>query len=239
LLPANPNKPYDMKELIEKIVDDGDFFELQPAFAANIAIGFARMEGSTIGIVANQPMVLAGCLDIDSSRKAARFVRFCDCFNIPIVTFVDVPGFLPGTDQEYGGLIKHGAKLLFAFTEATVPKVTVITRKAYGGAYDVMSSKHLRGDVNFAWPNAEIAVMGAKGAVEIIFREEKNDPAKLAAREAEYKAKFANPFVAGARGYIDDVIQPHETRKRICRSLVMLRDKKVDDPWRKHGNISL
>src|SRR5207344_1941189 len=228
LLPANPNKPYDMKELIEKIVDDGDFFELQPAFAANIAIGFARMEGSTIGIVANQPMVLAGCLDIDSSRKAARFVRFCDCFNIPIVTFVDVPGFLPGTAQEYGGIIKHGAKLLYAYTEATVPKVTVITRKAYGGAYDVMSSKHLRGDVNYAWPTAEIAVMGPKGAVEIIFRADIGDADKIAQRTEEYRAKFATPFVAGARGFIDDVIMPHSTRKRICRSLAMLRGKKVE-----------
>jgi propionyl-CoA carboxylase beta chain len=239
LVPDNPNQPYDMKELIVKIADDGEFFELQPENAKNIVIGFFRMEGHTVGVVANQPLVLAGCLDIKSSIKAARFVRFCDAFNIPVVTFVDVPGFLPGTAQEYGGIIKHGAKLLYAYAECTVPKVTVITRKAYGGAYDVMSSKHLRGDVNFAWPNAEIAVMGAKGAVEIIFREDKNDPAKLAAREAEYKARFANPFVAGARGYIDDVIQPHETRKRICRSLVMLRDKKVDNPWRKHGNIPL
>jgi propionyl-CoA carboxylase beta chain len=239
LVPDNPNTPYDMKELIVKTADDGEFFEIQPENAKNIVIGFCRMEGHTVGVVANQPLVLAGCLDIRSSIKAARFVRFCDAFNIPVVTFVDVPGFLPGTAQEYGGIIKHGAKLLYAYAECTVPKVTVITRKAYGGAYDVMSSKHLRGDVNFAWPNAEIAVMGAKGAVEIIFREDKNDPAKLAAREAEYKARFANPFVAGARGYIDDVIQPHETRKRICRSLVMLRDKKVDNPWRKHGNIPL
>jgi len=239
LVPDNPNKPYDIKELILKVVDDGDFFELQPDYARNIVIGFGRMEGSTIGIVANNPMVLAGCLDIKSSIKAARFVRFCDAFNIPVITFVDVPGFMPGTAQEYGGIIKHGAKLLYAYAECTVPKITVITRKAYGGAYDVMSSKHLRGDVNFAWPNAEIAVMGAKGAVEIIFREDKNDPAKLAAREAEYKARFANPFVAGARGYIDDVIQPHETRKRICRSLAMLRDKKLENPWRKHGNIPL
>jgi propionyl-CoA carboxylase beta chain len=239
LVPDNPNKPYDIKELIVKTVDDGDFFELQPDYAKNIVIGFGRMDGQVVGIVANQPLVLAGCLDIKSSIKGARFVRFCDAFNIPVLTFVDVPGFMPGTAQEYGGIIKHGAKLLYAYAECTVPKITVITRKAYGGAYDVMSSKHLRGDVNFAWPNAEIAVMGAKGAVEIIFREEKNDPAKLAAREAEYKAKFANPFIAGARGYIDDVIQPHETRKRICRSLVMLRDKKVDDPWRKHGNIPL
>ena len=222
LVPDNPNKPYDIKELILKTVDDGDFFELQPEHAKNIVIGFGRMDGAAVGIVANQPLVLAGCLDINSSIKAARFVRFCDAFNIPVITFVDVPGFMPGTAQEYGGIIKHGAKLLFAYAECTVPKITVITRKAYGGAYDVMSSKHLRGDVNFAWPNAEIAVMGAKGAVEIIFRDEKGDPDKLAAREAEYKAKFANPFIAGARGYVDDVIQPHETRKRICRSLAML-----------------
>jgi propionyl-CoA carboxylase beta chain len=239
LVPDNANKPYDMKELIVKVADDGDFFELQPDYAKNIVIGFCRMEGNTVGIVANQPLVLAGCLDIKSSIKAARFVRFCDAFNIPVVTFVDVPGFMPGTSQEYGGIIKHGAKLLYAYAECTVPKITVITRKAYGGAYDVMASKHLRGDVNFAWPNAEIAVMGAKGAVEIIFREEKGDPVKIAAREAEYKAKFANPFIASARGFIDDVIQPHETRKRICRSLVMLRDKKIENPWRKHGNIPL
>ena len=239
LVPANPNQPYDMKELILKTVDDGDFFELQPDYAKNIIIGLARMEGQTVGIVANQPLVLAGCLDIRSSIKAARFVRFCDAFNIPVVTFVDVPGFMPGTAQEYGGIIRHGAKLLYAYAECTVPKITVITRKAYGGAYDVMASKHLRGDVNLAWPNAEIAVMGAKGAVEIIFREDKNDPAKLAAREAEYKAKFANPFVAGARGYVDDVIMPHGTRRRICRSLELLRDKKIEEPWRKHGNIPL
>ena len=239
LVPLNANQAYDMKELILKTVDDGDFFELQPDYAKNILIGFARMAGQTVGIVANQPLVLAGCLDIKSSIKAARFVRFCDAFSIPVITFVDVPGFMPGTSQEYGGIIKHGAKLLYAYAECTVPKITVITRKAYGGAYDVMSSKHLRGDVNFAWPNAEIAVMGAKGAVEIIFREDKNDPVKLAAREAEYKDRFANPFVAGARGFIDDVIQPSETRKRICRSLVMLKDKKVETPWRKHGNIPL
>ncbi len=239
LVPDNANKPYDMKELIIKVVDDSDFFELQPDYAKNIIIGFGRMDGHPVGIVANQPLVLAGCLDIKSSIKAARFVRFCDAFNIPVVTFVDVPGFMPGTTQEYGGIIKHGAKLLYAYAECTVPKVTVITRKAYGGAYDVMSSKHLRGDVNLAWPSAEIAVMGPKGAVEIIFREEKNDPAKLAQREAEYKEKFANPFVAGARGFIDDVIMPHATRKRICRSLAMLRDKQLDNPWRKHGNIPL
>jgi propionyl-CoA carboxylase beta chain len=239
LVPDSPNKAYDITELILKVVDDGDFFELQPDYAKNIVIGMARMEGRTVGIVANNPLVLAGCLDIKSSIKAARFVRFCDAFSIPVITFVDVPGFMPGTSQEWSGIIKHGAKLLYAYAECTVPKVTVITRKAYGGAYDVMSSKHLRGDVNFAWPNAEIAVMGAKGAVEIIFREDKGDPAKLAAKEAEYKARFANPFVAGARGYIDDVIQPHETRKRICRSLAMLKDKNVENPWRKHGNIPL
>ena len=239
LVPSNANQPYDMKELIIKMVDDGDFFELQPDYAKNIIIGFARMEGSPVGIVANQPLVLAGCLDIKSSIKAARFVRFCDAFNIPVVTLVDVPGFMPGTAQEYGGIIKHGAKLLYAYAECTVPKVTLITRKAYGGAYDVMSSKHLRGDVNFAWPSAEIAVMGPKGAVEIIFREEKNDPEKIAEREAMYKQRFANPFVAGARGFIDDVIMPHETRKRVCRSLAMLKDKQLENPWRKHGNIPL
>jgi len=239
LVPDNPNKPYDMKELIIKVVDDNDFFELQADYAKNIVIGFGRMDGNPVGIVANQPLVLAGCLDIKSAIKAARFVRFCDAFNIPVVTFVDVPGFMPGTAQEYGGIIKHGAKLLYAYAECTVPKVTIITRKAYGGAYDVMSSKHLRGDVNLAWPSAEIAVMGPKGAVEIIFREEKNDPAKLAEREAEYKEKFANPFVAGARGFIDDVIMPHATRKRIARSLAMLKDKQLENPWRKHGNIPL
>ena len=239
LVPPNPNKPYDMKELIVKTVDDAEFFELQPDYAGNIIIGFARMDGNVVGIVANQPLVLAGCLDIKSSIKAARFVRFCDAFNIPVLTFVDVPGFMPGTAQEYGGIIKHGAKLLYAYAECTVPKVTVITRKAYGGAYDVMSSKYLRGDVNLAWPNAEIAVMGAKGAVEIIFRQDKDDPEKLAQREAEYRARFANPFVAGSRGFIDDVIQPHETRLRICRSLAMLKDKKLENPWRKHGNIPL
>ncbi len=239
LVPSSPNKPYDMKELIEKVVDDRDFFEIQPDYARNILIGFARMEGSTIGIVANQPMVLAGCLDIDSARKAARFVRFCDCFNIPIVTFVDVPGFLPGTAQEYGGIIKHGAKLLFAFAEATVPKVTLITRKAYGGAYDVMSSKHLRGDLNFAWPSAEIAVMGPKGAVEIIFRSDLGDVAAIAARTEEYREKFANPFVAASRGFIDDVIPPRGTRRRLCRALAMLRGKQLSNPPKKHDNIPL
>jgi propionyl-CoA carboxylase beta chain len=239
LIPDNPNKPYDIKELIHKVVDEGDFFEIQGAFAPNIVTGFARMEGRTIGVVANQPMFLAGVLDTDASRKAARFVRFCDCFNIPIVTFVDVPGFLPGTDQEYGGLIKHGAKLLFAFTEATVPKVTVITRKAYGGAYDVMSSKHIRGDVNYAWPSAEIAVMGAKGAVEILYRAELGDPAKIKKRIDEYQARFANPFVAAERGYIDEVILPRGTRKRVARALQMLRNKTLENPWKKHDNIPL
>ncbi|MTI11276.1 acyl-CoA carboxylase subunit beta [Curvivirga aplysinae] len=239
LVPENPNKPYDMKELIHKMVDEGDFFEVQPEYAANIICGYARVEGQTVGIVANQPMVLAGCLDIASSIKAARFIRFCDSFNIPILTLVDVPGFLPGTSQEYGGIIKHGAKLLYAYAEATVPKVTLITRKAYGGAYDVMASKHLRGDVNYAWPSAEIAVMGAKGAVEIIFRADRDNPKKIAEKEQEYKDKFANPFVAGSLGFIDDVIRPHNTRPRIARALRMLRTKKLENPWRKHGNIPL
>ena len=239
LVPSNPNKPYDIKELIEKVSDDGDFFEIQPDHAKNIVIGFGRIAGSTVGFVANQPMQMAGVLDINSSRKGARFVRFCDCFNIPIITFVDVPGFLPGTDQEYGGLIKHGAKLLFAYAEATVPKVTLITRKAYGGAYDVMASKHLRGDINFAWPAAEIAVMGAKGAVEIIFRSELGNPEKIEELTAEYGEKFANPFIASQRGYIDDVIMPHNTRRRIARALYMLREKKLENPWKKHGNIPL
>ena len=239
LIPDNPNQPYDMMELIEKVVDEGDFFELQKDFAQNIIIGFARMEGRTVGIVANQPMVLAGVLDADASRKAARFVRFCDAFNIPILTFVDVPGFLPGTAQEYGGLIKHGAKLLFAFAQATVPKVTVITRKAYGGAYDVMSSKHIGADVNYAWPTAEIAVMGAKGAVEILYRRELDDPEKIARRIAEYEERFANPFVAAERGYIDDVIMPRNTRRRLIRALRMLRNKHVETPWKKHDNIPL
>lgn len=239
LIPGNPNQPYDIKELIHKVVDEGDFFEIQDLFAKNIVTGFARMEGRTVGIVANQPMVLAGVLDSDASRKAARFVRFCDCFEIPIITFVDVPGFLPGTAQEYGGLIKHGAKLLFAYSEATVPKITVITRKAYGGAYDVMSSKHIRGDVNYAWPTAEIAVMGAKGAVEILYRSELGDPEKIKARVKDYEDRFANPFVAAERGYIDEVILPHNTRRRICRSLNMLRNKTVENPWKKHDNIPL
>ena len=239
LVPDNPNVPYDIKELITKVADEGDFFEIQDTFAKNIVTGFARMEGRTVGIVANQPMVLAGVLDSDASRKAARFVRFCDCFDIPIVTFVDVPGFLPGTAQEYGGLIKHGAKLLFAYAEATVPKITVITRKAYGGAYDVMSSKHIRGDVNYAWPTAEIAVMGAKGAAEILYRSELGNAEKIAARIADYEKRFANPFVAAERGYIDEVIKPSSTRQRICRALNMLRNKTLENPWKKHDNIPL
>jgi propionyl-CoA carboxylase beta chain len=239
LVPKEPTRSYNMKELILKIVDDTDFFEIQPQHAQNIVVGFARMEGHPVGIVANQPLVLAGCLDIKSSIKAARFVRFCDAFNLPILTFVDVPGFLPGTAQEYGGIIKHGAKLLYAYAEATVPKITLITRKAYGGAYDVMASKHLRGDVNIAWPTAEIAVMGPKGAVEIIFRRDLENAAKIAERTEEYRAKFANPFIAGRRGFIDDVIMPSHTRQRVCRSLAMLREKKLENPWRKHGNIPL
>ena len=239
LIPDNPNKPYDIKEVIYKISDDSEFWEIQPDHAKNIVIGFARMDGHPIGIVANQPMVQAGCLDIKSSIKAARFVRFCDAFSIPIVTFVDVPGFMPGSAQEYGGIIKHGAKLLFAYAEATVPKITIITRKAYGGAYDVMASKHLRGDVNLAWPSAEIAVMGPKGAVEIIFRQDIGDEEKIAQRTEEYRQKFANPYIAASRGFIDDIIAPHSTRKRICRSLAMLRNKKLENPWRKHDNIPL
>ncbi len=239
LVPDNPNQPYDMKELIVKLADEGDFFELKPDYAKNIVTGFARLQGNPVGIVANQPMVLAGCLDINASVKAGRFVRFCDAFNIPIITLVDVPGFMPGTSQEYGGIIRHGAKLLYAYAECTVPKITVITRKAYGGAYDVMASKHLRGDVNFAWPSAEIAVMGPKGAVEIIFREDARDSDKLAERTEEYRQKFANPFVAGRRGYIDDVILPRDTRRRICRSLAMLGEKNISNPWKKHGNIPL
>ncbi|MBM9594162.1 acyl-CoA carboxylase subunit beta [Roseitranquillus sediminis] len=239
LVPANANAPYDMKELIAKTADEGDFYEIQADFAKNIVTGFIRLEGRTVGVVANQPMVLAGCLDIDSSRKAARFVRFCDAFEIPILTFVDVPGFLPGTGQELGGVIKHGAKLLFAYGEATVPKVTVITRKAYGGAYDVMASKHLRGDFNYAWPSAEIAVMGAKGATEILYRSELSDTEKIAERTAEYEANFANPFKAAERGFIDEVIMPHSTRRRVCRAFASLRNKRLSNPWKKHDNIPL
>ncbi len=239
LIPASPNQPYDMKELVTKTVDNGDFFEIQDAHAKNIITGFGRMKGRTVGIVANQPMVLAGVLDSDAGRKGARFVRFCDCFNIPIITFVDVPGFLPGTVQEYGGLIKHGAKLLFAYAEATVPKITVITRKAYGGAYVVMASKHLRGDINYAWPTAEIAVMGPKGATEIIYRSELGNKDKIAARVKDYESRFANPFVAAERGFLDDVIMPHSTRRRIARALDMLRGKDLSNPWKKHDNIPL
>ncbi|MBY5651880.1 acyl-CoA carboxylase subunit beta [Rhizobium leguminosarum] len=239
LVPASSNKPYDIKELIRKVADEGDFFEIQTSFAKNIVCGFGRVEGSTVGFVANQPMVLAGVLDSDASRKAARFVRFCDCFNIPIVTFVDVPGFLPGTAQEYGGLIKHGAKLLFAYAEATVPKLTVITRKAFGGAYDVMASKHLRGDLNYAWPTAQIAVMGARGAVEIIFRKDIADPEKIAAHTKMYENRFLSPFVAAERGYVDEVIMPHSTRRRLARGLKMLRNKDLANPWKKHDNIPL
>ncbi len=239
LLPANPNQPYDMKELITKVVDEGDFFEIQEAYARNIVVGFGRIEGRSVGMIANQPMVLAGVLDSDASRKAARFVRFCDCYSIPLVTFVDVPGFLPGTAQEFGGLIKHGAKLLFAYAEATVPKVTVITRKAYGGAYDVMSSKHIRGDMNYAWPSAEIAVMGPKGAAEILYRAELGDAEKIDRRIKDYQKRFANPFVAAERGYLDEVIAPRDTRKRIARALNMLRNKSLKNPWKKHDNIPL
>ena len=239
LIPDNPNKPYDMGELIRRVVDEGDFFEIQSAYARNIITGFGRIEGRTVGFVANQPLVLAGVLDSDASRKAARFVRYCDAFGIPIVTFVDVPGFLPGTAQEYGGLIKHGAKLLFAYSQATVPLVTVITRKAFGGAYDVMASKHVGADVNYAWPTAQIAVMGAKGAVEIIFRAEIGDEAKIAERTKEYEDRFLSPFVAAERGYIDEVIMPHSTRKRIARALSMLRTKEMEQPWKKHDNIPL
>ncbi|MEN3794099.1 acyl-CoA carboxylase subunit beta [Fulvimarina sp. MAC3] len=239
LVPANANTPYDMREVIEKIADEGDFLEIQKDFAGNILVGFIRMNGQSVGVVANQPMVLAGCLDIDSSRKAARFVRFCDAFNIPILTLVDVPGFLPGVSQEYGGIIKHGAKLLFAYAQATVPKVTVITRKAYGGAYDVMASKHIRADVNYAWPSAQIAVMGAKGASEIIHRKDAGDADKLAAHTKEYEDRFANPFIAAQRGFIDEVIMPHSTRRRVLRALEILKTKDVPEPMRKHDNIPL
>jgi len=239
LIPASATMPYDMHELIRKTVDEGDFFEVQPAHAANIIVGFGRIEGRTIGIVANQPTVLAGCLDIAASKKAGRFVRFCDAFDIPIVTFVDVPGFLPGVSQEHNGIIKNGAKLLFAYAEATVPKITVITRKAYGGAYDVMASKHLRGDLNYAWPTAEIAVMGAKGAVEIIFRSDIGDPEKIAERTKEYEDRFANPFVAASKGFVDEVIMPHSTRRRIALGLRKLRNKQLENPWKKHDNIPL
>jgi propionyl-CoA carboxylase beta chain len=237
LIPASANQPYDMHELVRKVLDEGEFFEIQPAHAANIICGLGRIEGRTVGVVANQPAVLAGVLDINASKKAARFVRFCDAFSIPILTFVDVPGFLPGTAQEHGGIIKHGAKLLFAYAEATVPKITVITRKAYGGAYDVMASKHLRGDLNYAWPTAEIAVMGAKGAVEIIFRGLSAEG--IAEKTREYEERFANPFVAASRGYIDEVIYPHSTRRRIALGLRKLRNKRLENPWKKHDNLPL
>ncbi len=244
LVPENPNRPYDMKDVVTRVVDDGRFLEIQPKFAPNLIVGFARLDGRSVGIVGNQPAVLAGVLDIDASAKGARFVRFCDAFNIPVVTFEDVPGFLPGVDQEHGGIIRHGAKLLYAYCEATVPKITVITRKAYGGAYDVLNSKHVRGDVNLAWPTAEIAVMGPKGAVEIIFKREITEAGEK--REEvedrlveEYRDTFANPYVAAGRGYIDDVIEPHETRARLIGALRLLENKRDENPRRKHGNIPL
>jgi propionyl-CoA carboxylase beta chain len=239
LVPYHSNQPYDMHELILKICDEADFFEIQPNFAKNIIVGFGRLNGNTIGIVANQPMVQAGCLDIDSSIKAARFVRFCDAFNIPIITFVDVPGFLPGVAQEHHGIIKHGAKLLFAYIEATVPKLTVITRKAYGGAYDVMASKHVRADINYAWPTAEIAVMGAKGAVEILYRTDLKNPEKIQKHIESYEENFANPYMAAKLGFIDDIIAPRETRKRLATALERLKNKKIYNPWKKHDNIPL
>ena len=243
LIPDEPNRPYDMREVITRIVDDGEFLEIMQNWAGNVLIGYARLDGRSVGIVANQPAMLAGVLDINAAVKAGRFVRFCDAFNIPIVTFVDVPGFLPGTAQEHGGIIRHGAKLLYAYAEATVPKLTVITRKAYGGAYDVMSSKHLRGDVNLAWPSAEIAVMGPEGAVNIIFRREiaeSDQPEEARARlVADYREKFANPYIAASRGYIDAVIEPHETRPRLINALEMLQNKRDTNPAKKHGNIPL
>ena len=243
LVPEDPNKPYDMKDVVGAILDDGVFFEVHEHFASNLIVGYGRIGGRVVGIIGNQPAVLAGCLDLAASMKGARFVRFCDAFNIPIITFEDVPGFLPGTDQEWGGIIKHGAKLLYAYCEATVPKITVITRKAYGGAYDVMNSKHVRGDVNLAWPTAEIAVMGSKGAVEIIFRKEiaaADDPEAMEAEKvAEYTDKFANPYVAAERGYVDDVIEPRQTRPKLIKALRTLETKRVEQPKRKHGSIPL
>jgi len=243
IIPESPTRPYDVKEVIRRVVDNGEFLEVHEHWAQNIVVGFARLGGFSVGIVANQPLVLAGVLDIDASRKAARFVQFCDCFNIPIVTFVDVPGFLPGVNQEHGGIIIHGSKLLWAYCEATVPKVTVILRKAYGGAYDVMSSKHIRGDISYAWPTAEIAVMGPEGAVNIIFRKEiaaAADPeAERERLVREYREQFANPYIAAARGYIDDVIEPQETRPRLIEALKMLRNKRDANPPKKHGNIPL
>lgn len=243
IIPDNPNKPYDMYEVIQAIVDQGDFMEVQPDYAANIIIGFARLNGRSVGIVANQPAVLAGVLDINASTKAARFVRFCDCFNIPLITLVDVPGYLPGTAQEHGGIIRHGAKLLYAYCEATVPKITVITRKAYGGAYDVMSSKHIRGDINLAWPTAEIAVMGPEGAINILYRRElaeAEDPQALRIQLVEkYRNTFANPYVAASWGYLDDIIEPHQTRPRLINALEMLQNKRDENPPKKHGNMPL
>jgi propionyl-CoA carboxylase beta chain len=243
IVPEEPTKPYDMHDVIRRVADDGDFYEVHRDYAQNLVVGFAHLGGRSVGIVANQPAVLAGVLDIDSSDKGARFVRFCDAFNVPLLVLEDVPGFLPGVSQEHGGIIRHGAKLLYAFSEATVPKVTVITRKAYGGAYDVMNSKHIRGDINLAWPTAEIAVMGPKGAVEILFRRqiaEADDPeAETAAKEAEYRERFAHPYIAAARGYVDDVIDPRETRPRVISALDMLASKRDENPWKKHGNIPL
>lgn len=240
LVPENPNKSYDMRELINRVVDYQEFFEIKPDFAKNIIVGFGRMQGKTVGFVANNPMFLAGCLDINASVKAARFIRFCDAFNIPLVTFIDVPGFLPGTDQEHNGIIKHGAKLLYAYAEATVPKISVITRKAYGGAYIVMNSKHLRGDINYAWAKTEIAVMGPKGAVEIIFRKDADNPEKMKEHEEKYRNEFASPFVAASRGYLDEVIRPQNTRARICDALAMLATKDVQSPYaKKHDNLPL
>jgi propionyl-CoA carboxylase beta chain len=243
IVPDNPNKPFDIKDIIVRVVDDSDFFEVHADYAMNIVVGFARLGGKPVGIIANQPAHLAGVLDIDSSIKGARFIRFCDAFNIPLITIEDVPGFLPGTAQEHGGIIKHGAKLLFAYCEATVPKITVITRKAYGGAYDVMSSKHIRGDINYAWPTAEIAVMGPKGAAEIIFKKEiaaASDPeAALKQKEEEYRRMFASPFIAAERGYIDDIIEPSQTRPRLIRALHLLETKRDQNPPKKHGNIPL
>jgi len=239
LVPEQPNKPYDMKAVLRSVLDDHYFFEVHAAFALNIVVGFGRLGGRPVGIVANQPAHLAGCLDINASVKAARFVRFCDCFNIPLITFVDVPGFLPGTGQEFGGIIKHGAKLLYAFVEATVPKLTVITRKAYGGAYDVMASKHIRADVNLAWPTAEIAVMGPDGAVSIVFRRELEKGASREELVQTYRNTFANPYKAAELGYVDEVILPEDTRPQLCRALQMLRNKRQDVPQRKHGNIPL
>jgi propionyl-CoA carboxylase beta chain len=243
IVPDSPNKPYDMRNVVRLVVDDGEFFEVHEHFAPNIICGFSRLNGYSIGIVGNQPAAMAGVLDIDASEKAARFVRFCDAFNIPLITFTDVPGFLPGTTQEWGGIIRRGAKLLYAFTEATVPKITVITRKAYGGAYDVMNSKHMLADFNFAWPQAEIAVMGPEGAVNIIYR---RDIAKSPTPDErrgklidDYKARFANPYTAAERGYIDDVFLPHETRPRLINALETLKNKRVERPKRKHGNIPL